>query len=107
LPAAVAALRAAGANDLQAAVGPGICGRCYEVGPEVADQARAAGHVLTPGRGDRWQLDLAASAQRQLAGLGVAPVQVAGACTATTPGLYSYRAQAAAGRQGGVIAIGG
>ncbi len=59
-------------EDLNVAIGPAICGRCYEVGPEVAAQFDAADHV-----------DLAEVNRRQLIEAGVAPERiVAGApCT--------------------------
>ncbi len=66
--------------DLHAAVGPGIAAPAYEVGPEVAaalaQAARAAPGALTPGRGDRWHVDLGALLAAQLVGLGLAPERV-------------------------------
>ncbi len=53
-------------EDIVAAIGPSICGDCYEIGPDVAEQMRAAFPerqledcgVLRQGKGDRFQLDL-------------------------------------------------
>jgi len=102
-------------TDLVAAIGPclGVC--CGEVGPEVADAFRQAGHTgldrwFTPGSGDRLQLDLAAANQDQLVAAGIPDdrVHVAGLCTRSHPDVFhSYRAAGAnAGRMVGAIRAG-
>ncbi|MBM9460484.1 peptidoglycan editing factor PgeF [Nocardioides sp. zg-536] len=108
VPATVAAMRALGAESLTAWVGPSICGGCYEV-PEtmqeevaaIVPQARARTTWGTP------SLDIGAGVRAQLEADGVQVVD-AGRCTRESPDLYSFRRDgAAAGRQAGVIRLGG
>ena len=77
--------------DLVAGIGPGICGRCYQVSDEVA--ARFPDAVKRPDAGGRWLLDLAEANGLQLveAGLDPASVHLHGACTKETPSLPSHR----------------
>jgi YfiH family protein len=77
--------------DLIAGLGPGICGRCYEVGEEVA-AAFPSEHVA-PGREDRFVLDLRAALHGQLAASGIPDGQVYDLplCTKETPELPSHR----------------
>jgi len=91
IPAAVAQLRAGGAQNIKAWIGPSVCGRCYEV-PEalrtaVADAVPAA-HATTS-----WgtpALDLPAAVESQLAAAGVDYENV-GVCTLEHASLYSHR----------------
>ncbi len=101
-----ALLRATGARpaDVRAAVGPCICGACYEVGDDVL---RGVGAVAP---GDSWRVgernvDLAEANAAILRAEGVA-VDVLGLCTRCTPGFWSYRRDGAAGgRQVGAIRL--
>lgn len=82
LEAAVAWLAAqAPAATLSAAIGPGIRGCCFEVGPEVAERFPAG--FLTP-KGEKSLLDLAGAARQRLVASGVRKTAVAdlGQCTA-------------------------
>jgi len=76
--------------DLVAGIGPGICGRCYQVGGEVA--ARFNG-FSRPDADGRYRLDLAAANRAQLekAGIPAARVHVHGACTFESADLPSHR----------------
>lgn len=90
-------------SQVRAAVGPCICGACYEVGDEVIE---AVGRV-TPGRG--WlagrHVDLAAANAAILEGEG-ARVDVLGLCTRCGPGFWSHRRDGAAGgRQAAAIRL--
>jgi YfiH family protein len=78
-------------EELLAGLGPGICGRCYEVGEEVA-AAFPAEH-LAPGRDGRFLLDLRSALHGQLEAAGVPPVQIHDLpfCTKETPELASHR----------------
>jgi YfiH family protein len=98
--AAGIALRAVGAlrreygcrpGDLLAGVGPGICGRCYEVSGEVA--CRFGPGCVRALPGGRFLLDLAAANRAQLQAAGVPPeqVHVHGACTRERADLPSHR----------------
>jgi len=77
-------------DDLLAGIGPGICGTCYQVGPEVAD--RFNGFVRPDSEG-RFRLDLVAAnrAQLEAAGVGAPCIHVHGACTFESPDLPSHR----------------
>jgi YfiH family protein len=77
-------------GDLLAGLGPGICGRCYAVGEEVA--ARFPAEVRSSD-GDRILLDLRRALLGQLvaAGVPVEQVYVHAACTRETPELPSHR----------------
>jgi YfiH family protein len=101
---ALRALRAehgVAAESLDVALGPAISGPAYAVGPEVVD---ALGHLGTGPGGwhDGGRIDLRAFLAARLAVLGVAPQRIerVGPCTASTPGLASFRRDGgAAGRQ--------
>jgi YfiH family protein len=75
---------------LVAGIGPGICGKCYEVSEEVA---RRFPDTVKRRHGDRWLLDLSEANRLQLveAGLKPANVHLHGACTKETPELASHR----------------
>lgn len=104
LQAVVERLRQAGANDLQAWLGPHICGACYEVPGELADEASrlvpatvATTSWGTPG------IDLGAGAESVLVGLGV-QVHRHDPCTMTSGELFSHRGDGPqTGRQVGMI----
>jgi hypothetical protein len=116
-PKAVATLReqfGSDPRDLIAAIGPCLGRCCGEVGPEVVEAFRSAGHStgdverwLQPGRGDRFVLDLTGANVDQLVAAGIPRAQVydAGICTKThSDVLHSYRADGPrAGRMAGVI----
>lgn len=77
-------------GDLVAGIGPGICGRCYQVGPEVASQFNG---FARPDAEGRFRLDLVAAnrAQLEAAGVPAASIHVQGACTFESPDLPSHR----------------
>lgn len=96
---AIARLGALGfaAADLVVVAGPAICGRCYEVSPEV--HARLTGRMVerpTP-------VDLRAIIAAQARAAGVRRVEVSGRCTrCDNDRFFSHRA-GDAGRQLGVL----
>ena len=92
-----------GCTDIVAGIGPGICGRCYEVGGEVASQFGAA--FVMEGAGDRFLLDLAAANRAQLEEAGVREVHVLGLCTKETGFLPSHRREPDGTRFGAIVAI--
>lgn len=100
---AVAALSSAGARapDLIAAIGPAACGRCLEIGADVAERFLAIGAaavMTTSGR--RTTLDVAALCARQLEDAGVlAPnVHRTDLCTMHEEGVFfSHRRDATNG----------
>lgn len=92
------------ASSLHAAIGPSICGKCYEV-PE--DMRR---HVtsLVPAAWsrNRWGgagLDLRAGVTSQLQQLGIKVTFVSKRCTFEDPNLYSYRRNPITGRFAGIV----
>lgn len=97
--AAVAEMRRLDGGRLVAALGPSICGRCYEV-PEamqaevvaVAPAARATTAGGTPG------LDLPAAVRRQLADAGVEVEDRPAACTREDARYFSHRRDGVTGR---------
>lgn len=93
-------------EDLRAGIGPGICGRCYEVGDDVAAQFEAA--VVRPGeRAGKVLLDLAAANRRQLEAAGVRPehIHASGICTRETPALPSHRREPDGTRFAALVAL--
>ena len=95
----VAALRELGMEGpIQAAIGPGARGCCYEVGEEV--------HAMIPGhRVEERNLDMPGAARAQLEEAGVEAVHDAGLCTMCRNDLFfSHRADGGkTGRQAGVV----
>jgi polyphenol oxidase len=89
--------------NIRAGIGPGICGRCYEVGEDVA--SRFDPRFLKPGRDDRFVLDLAAANRAQLEEAGVKEVHVLGLCTKETSFLPSHRRDADGTRFGAIVAL--
>lgn len=89
-------------RDIRAGIGPGICGRCYEVGGDVASQFDP--QFVTPGDGDRFLLDLAAANRAQLEEAG-ATVHVLGLCTKETDYLPSHRRNPDGTRFGAIVAL--
>ncbi len=102
--AAVTTLRDLGAHDLVAAVGPSVCGRCYEVPAAMCDEvaqavpaARAVSWTGTPA------LDVAAGVVSQLTTLGASVHAWVPGCSREDPQLFSHRRSGETGRFGGVI----
>jgi polyphenol oxidase len=87
-----------------AAVGPGIGGCCYEVGPEVLEQF-ADVHGAADGR----MLDLRRVIDARLATAGVEEVEHLDRCTSCHPDLYfsHRRDDGLTGRQGGMVVLDG
>ena len=104
LPATVDAMRRLGAQSIHAWVGPGICGRCYEVPANMAADAWA--QLPATKAQTTWgtpSIDLPAGAVVQLQDAGVAVTDL-GHCTFETPTLYSHRRdKGATGRQAGLV----
>jgi YfiH family protein len=104
LAATVSAMRALGATDITAWIGPHVCGRCYEVPAEMAEAVAAA--VPEAASTTSWgtpALDLGAGCEAQLARLGV-PATRHGGCTLENDLLHSHRRDgSAAGRLGALV----
>ena len=93
-------------GDLLAWIGPGICGRCYQVGTDVRETFLAMDPQLAEGfaaDGDRWRADLKWIAARQLGNAGV-QVFDSDICTFEESGdFYSFRRDGRTGRMASVI----
>jgi hypothetical protein len=101
---AVAALREAGGQELEAWIGPSICGRCYEVPAEL----RAQVEELVPGTAatTAWgtpALDLPAGVSRQLGEAAVPVHTEAAACTFEDTRFFSHRRAPGEGRFVGLV----
>lgn len=108
VPAMVETMRALGARDVEAWIGPHICGGCYEVPATMreagADVAPAAFACTTWGSPS---LDLGAAVSSQLRALDC-QVHDVSRCTRESPDLYSYRRDGdASGRMAGVAVLRG
>ncbi|MGL5865934.1 MAG: peptidoglycan editing factor PgeF [Dermatophilaceae bacterium] len=104
VPHAVAAMRDLGATEIEAVVGPSVCGRCYEV-PEVirdavADAQPVAAAVSWTGTP---AVDVGAAVVDQLRNASVAMRWLPG-CTRESSDLFSYRREGSTGRFAGVVA---
>lgn len=106
LTAVVAAMVRLGARppDLAAVIGPGICGRCYEVPPTLRDEIAAAvpGSASVTRQGTAG-IELRAGARAMLAAAGVASITDDPRCTAEDPRLYSFRRDGVTGRFAGWV----
>ena len=92
-----------GCRRIRAGIGPGICGRCYEVGDEVAVQFDR--RFLTQGFGDKFLLDLGAANRAQLEDEGVSAVYDIGICTKEHHLFPSHRRHPDGSRFGAIVAI--
>jgi hypothetical protein len=93
----VLADRGCAAAELRVLLGPAVCGRCYEVSPDV--YGRLTGRAVerpTP-------VDLRALIAERARALGVRHVLATGACTRCDDGAYYSHRAGDAGRQLGVL----
>jgi YfiH family protein len=102
--AVVQAMRDLGARSLRAAIGPTICGSCYEVPPDMAAAVvavvpAAAARARSGGAG----LDIRAGVLDQLSRAGVPRVRLVGGCTFEDPETFSYRRDHVTGRMGALV----
>ena len=102
---AVLVMREAGARTIRAAVGPSVCGRCYEVPAEMRDAAAAVSpESCTVSWAGTPAIDVAAGVVAQLRANDVAVQWVPG-CTRESDELYSYRRDGPTGRFAGVVQL--
>lgn len=88
-------------SDLAVHLGPAICGRCYEVGPEVFE---ALGEAPPPAAAP---IDLRSAIRRRAVAAGVrgAEVTVSGECTLCGDGRYHSHRRGDRGRHRGYIGV--
>lgn len=108
LEATVVAMERLGARAerIQAAVGPSACGRCYEVPPDMAeDAARRLPSTRTRTSWGTPAIDLRAGAVEALgrAGVPADAIDRDHPCTIEDPAWFSYRRSRTTGRFAGVI----
>jgi len=95
-------------GEIEAALGPAICGACYEV-PE-SMRAEVVGSVPEAWAQTAWgtpALDIRAGVEAQLRSAGVDAVRVVGGCTLEAPTQFSHRGDGSTGRTAGVIVCSG
>lgn len=103
-------MRASGASDLRAWIGPHVCGRCYEVPEEMRAEIAAA--VPATRAQTSWRtpsLDLGAGVAAQLAAAGVPATHVTSVdrCTLEDEHLHSHRRDGEkSGRLAGLVWFG-
>lgn len=90
-----------GAQKLNATIGAGICGSCYEVD---SDMYREIIKLFPEADGGFRKLDIRKSATKQLEFLGVEVTNIT-ECTLENGKYYSYRRNNTTGRQCGVISL--
>jgi YfiH family protein len=101
IPATVSTMIGLGADAaaLTAAVGPSVCGLCYEVPAGMrADVAGRVPAAWASSRAGTPALDLRAGVAAQLSDLGVGSIAVSRRCTREDPRLYSHRRDGMTGR---------
>ena len=98
-------MRTMGAVDIQAIIGPSICGPCYEVSQEIFQEVvelhPMAASMTTHGT---VALDLPEALRVILTSEGISVVDES-RCTFEESDLFSYRRDGATGRQAGVICL--
>ena len=101
----VAMMNTLGAEHIVGAIGPAICGRCYEVPQELHDEV-VARHRLASSttRTGTPALDLPRALTAALAQVNV-PVDISAGCTLEDENSFSYRRNQVTGRQAGVIKL--
>jgi YfiH family protein len=102
--AVVAVMREQGARAIRAAIGPTICGSCYEVPADMA----AAVVAVVPAAASRSMngnpsLDIRAGVLGQLTSAGVRTVRLVAGCTLEDPATFSYRRDHVTGRMGALV----
>jgi YfiH family protein len=88
-----------GADQISGAVGPHICGDCYEVDPGMYGEI-VKEHPATGGKNNH--LNLFAGLKDQLKGIEISNL---GICTKENSDYFSHRADATLGRQVGVVSL--
>lgn len=104
VPRAVEVMRGLGAGEMEAWLGPHVCGACYEVPEQMrAEVAAAVPESFAETSWGTPAVDIGAGLMAQLARDGV-PAADVGRCTIEDEHLYSYRRQGeASGRMGGLV----
>ena len=106
VPAAVDALAAVEVTVTRAAIGPAICGRCYEVPEGLRAEASAAlPQLWSTTSWDTPALDLPAGVRAQLSEAGITQIDQHPHCTLEDDRFFSYRRSGVCGRFAGVVRL--
>jgi polyphenol oxidase len=101
VPAAVETMITLGAEPgrMIAALGPSVCGKCYEVPADLREEvASAMPEAYAETSWSTPALDVSAGVRAQLARLGVRMHETPAVCTLESPDHYSYRGERRTGR---------
>ena len=112
VPATIDAMVAAGAQNIQAVIGPGICAACYPVDrsrrdelAEALDPSVAAAACSPPDSDSAW-IDVAAGVRAELQrSRYVDEVVDVSTCTRESPDLFSFRRDADTGRHAMIVVL--
>jgi YfiH family protein len=96
-------MRELGAESITATIGPSICGRCYEVSPEMYRKVTASVPATSTST-QAHSLDLRAGVTAQLEECGASVINL-DICTLENPNYYSYRRGGESARQAGIISL--
>ena len=101
---AIDVMREISDEQISAIIGPAICGKCYEVSPEIFSEVTAS-HPESASRttANTPSLDLVTALISDLRKLGIAEIDNQSRCTLEHKDLYSYRRDGATGRQVGLV----
>jgi YfiH family protein len=90
--------------QISAIIGPAICGKCYEVSPEIFSEVTAI-HPESASQtaSNTPSLDLVAALISDLKKLGITDIDNQSRCTLEDQDLYSYRRDGTTGRQAGLV----
>jgi YfiH family protein len=90
--------------QISAIIGPAICGKCYEVSPEIFSEVTAS-HPESASQtaSNTPSLDLVAALISDLKKLGITDIDNQSRCTLEDQDLYSYRRDGTTGRQAGLV----
>ena len=102
----VGLMREMGAKEIRAALGPAICGRCYEVSQEVHDEVVAL-HPLASAQTTAGTpaLDLPKALKALLNADGISEISDLQICTVESADHFSYRRDILTGRQVGLVSL--
>jgi YfiH family protein len=112
VPATIDAMVAAGAQNIQAVIGPGICAECYPVDRDRRDELAAAvppivaAAACSPPESESAWIDVAAGVRAELQRSPyVDEVVDVSTCTRASPDLYSFRRDPETGRHAMVVVM--
>ena len=94
-------------QEVLVGLGPGVCGRCYEVDPDVASRFPAA--TIKRRANGKFELDVGRANRLQLEEAGIPPdnIHESGLCTRETAWLPSHRRDHDGRRFGTIVALRG